>query len=89
MDREWYFYMVRCRDNSLYCGIATDLEDRIKEHNLGIGAKYTATRKPVALVFSERHPNVSAARKREEQVKKWSRGKKEQLVAGFPRRGSE
>ena len=81
--------MVRCRDNSLYCGITTDLEDRVREHNLGIGAKYTAIRKPVALVYSEKHLNVSQAREREEQVKKWSRGKKEQLVVGFPRHGSE
>ena len=81
--------MVRCRDNSLYCGIATDLEDRVREHNLGIGAKYTAIRKPVALAYSERHVDIAAARKREEQVKKWSRSKKEQLIVGFPRRGSE
>jgi putative endonuclease len=89
MDREWFFYIVRCRDNSLYCGIATDLEDRVREHNLGIGAKYTSIRKPVTLVYSERHLDVSAARKREEQVKNWSRVKKEQLIVGFPRPGSE
>ncbi len=89
MDREWFFYMVRCNDGSLYSGIATRLEDRVKAHNSGKGAKYTAGRRPVSLVYSEKHQNLSEARKREIQVQKWKRLKKEQLVAGFPRRDSE
>ena len=85
MDREWYFYIVRCKDNSLYSGITTDVNDRVREHNSGNGAKYTLYRRPVTLVYIERFNNVSKARKREIQVKGWSRIKKERLIVGFPR----
>ena len=81
--------MVRCRDNSLYSGITNDLEARLKEHNRGTGAKYTSIHKPVTLVYSERYSNASEARKREEQIKGWSRIKKDQLIKGFPRLRSE
>jgi putative endonuclease len=89
MDKVWYFYIVKCKDNSLYSGIAIDVDDRVREHNRGTGAKYTLARKPVTLVYCERHSNVSEARKRESQVKGWSRTKKEQLILGFPRLRSE
>jgi len=89
MEKEWYFYIVRCRDNSLYSGIATDVEDRVKEHNEGHGAKYTFSRRPVTLVYAERFNNVSQARKREMQIKAWSRIKKQRLIVGFPRLRSE
>jgi putative endonuclease len=88
-DKEWYFYIIKCQDNSLYSGIAIDVEERIKEHNKGTGAKYTLNRRPVVLVYSEKFCNVSEARKRESQVKGWSRIKKEQLILGFPRLRSE
>ncbi len=78
-----FFYMVRCRDSSLYSGITADLEERVKKHNAGTGAKYTLTRRPVYLVYSERHDDVSAVMKRERQVKSWSKSRKEQLVAGW------
>jgi putative endonuclease len=80
--REWSFYMVGCRDDSLYSGITNDLEARLKEHNRGTGAKYTLGRRPVTLVYSERCSSVSEARKREAQVKKWPKTKKEQLAKG-------
>ncbi|MFC2020938.1 GIY-YIG nuclease family protein [Chloroflexota bacterium] len=83
--REWFFYMVRCRDNSLYSGITINVEGRLKEHNKGTGAKYTSIRRPVTLVYYERCDNVSKARKREEEIKRWSKTKKERLVGGFPR----
>ena len=90
MTAEWFFYMVRCRDNSLYCGITNDLAHRIGEHNKGTGAKYTSGRTPVTLVHMERHKNISEARRREERVKRWSKSKKEQLAGmGFPRLRSE
>ncbi|MBI2852786.1 MAG: GIY-YIG nuclease family protein [Chloroflexi bacterium] len=85
MEREWFLYIVRCKDDSLYCGIAVDVGDRVKEHNSGAGARYTAVRRPVTLVYSERCSNLSEARKREEQIKRWSRAKKERLIVGFPR----
>jgi putative endonuclease len=81
-DREWYFYIVRCKNNSLYSGIAVNVDNRVKEHNNGTGAKYTMSHRPVTLVYSERHSNISEAMKRESQVKSWPRAKKEQLIAG-------
>ena len=88
-DQEWFFYIVRCRDDSLYSGITVDLEGRLREHNKGTGAKYTSIRRPVTLVYCERYDNVSKARKREEQIKRWSKTKKERLIGGFPRLRSE
>jgi putative endonuclease len=89
MEQEWFFYIVRCRDNSLYSGITNDIEHRISEHNKGTGAKYTSGRRPVKLVFSEKYTNISDARKREARIKTWSKRKKEQLIVGFPRLRSE
>ena len=83
MEQEWFFYIVRCRDNSLYSGITNDIEHRLKEHNKGAGAKYTSGRRPVKLVYTEKINNISNARKREIQVKNWPRHKKERLIAGF------
>jgi putative endonuclease len=80
MTKEWTFYIVRCWDNSLYSGIAINVNDRVKEHNRGTGAKYTHARRPVTLVYSEKYDNDSQARKRELQVKKLSKAKKEQLI---------
>ncbi len=88
-DQEWFFYSVRCRDGSLYSGITVDLEGRLRAHNKGTGAKYTSVRRPVTLVYCERYDNVSKARKREEQIKGWSKTKKERLIGGFPRLRSE
>ena len=87
-EKYWYLYMVRCADDSIYTGISNDVQSRINKHNRGVGAKYTAGRLPVSLIFSERHANQSSARKREVQLKKWSKNKKEILSQGFPRQGS-
>ena len=89
LDQTWYFYIVRCRDNTLYSGSTNDLEDRVREQNRGTGAKYTRARRPVNLVYSEKCGDVSRARKREEQVKRWPKVKKELLIVGFPRLRSE
>lgn len=48
-DKSWFVYLVRCADDTLYCGITNQLAKRIKAHNSGLGAKYTRTRRPVAL----------------------------------------
>lgn len=89
MEQEWYFYIVRCRDNSLYSGITNNIEHRLEEHNRGTGAKYTSSRRPVVLVYSEKCHNISEARKREAQVKSLTKNKKERLIAGFSRLRSE
>lgn len=74
--------MVRCADNSLYCGITTHLEKRVKEHNSSSsrGAKYMRAKKPVTLVYFEEYPNIHTALKRERQVKKWKKREKETLI---------
>ena len=60
--------MVKCADDTLYTGIATELDRRIEEHNASDkGAKYTRVRRPVELVYSETYPDRSAASKREYQ----------------------
>lgn len=76
---QWFVYMVRCRDGSLYTGITTDVERRVGEHNSGVsgkGAKYTAARRPVALVYVERVADKAAASSREYWVRKLSRVEK-------------
>jgi len=86
----WYFYILRCVDNSLYCGITNNLKERLGEHNSGEGAKYTKIRLPVKLIHFEEFPDKSSACKREIEVKGWRREKKESLAVGFPRlKGSE
>jgi putative endonuclease len=72
----WHVYIVRCRDGSLYTGIATDLKARITKHNAGKGAKYTRSRRPVRLVWSAATRSESAARKREARIKRLSRSEK-------------
>jgi putative endonuclease len=73
--------MVRCADRTLYTGIARDPHERVDVHNSGKGAKYTRARLPVALVYMERRESLSAALKRERQLKAWSRAQKEGLIA--------
>ena len=89
MEQEWFFYIIRCADGSLYSGITNDIEHRIKEHNRGKGAKYTLGRRPVKLVYREIYNNTSEARQRESQIKGWAKIKKERLILGFPRLRSE
>jgi len=81
----FYCYILRCRDGSLYTGISTDLNRRLQEHNAGKAAKYTFSRRPVRLVWSEAQPSLKAARRREAQLKRWGHAKKAALVAGSPR----
>jgi len=81
-DKPWFCYIARCGDGSLYVGIATDLEEREKEHNWGVGAEFTAERRPVKVVWSEQFANQSDAHAREVEIKGWSRRKKLDLVTG-------
>jgi putative endonuclease len=80
-NESWYVYIVRCRDNSLYTGITKDLKKRIFEHNSGAnGARYTRSRRPVALVYSEQASSRSVAASRECHIKKLNTLQKHQLV---------
>jgi len=77
----YYLYIIRCADDTLYTGIAKDLTQRIEEHNTSPkGAKYTRTRRPVTLVYSEEYGDRSTASKREYVVKKMTRLQKLALV---------
>ena len=77
----YYLYIVRCKDKTLYTGIATDLERRLGEHNNSrLGAKYTLARRPVKLVYSKKFRNRSLASKEESRTKKLSREEKLKLI---------
>ena len=79
-----YAYMVRCADGSLYTGWTTDLDRRLAAHYAGRGAKYTASRRPVELVYWEAFESQSAAMVREAAIKRLSRPEKLALIAGHP-----
>lgn len=81
MNNTWYVYLVRCSDNSLYCGITNNLESRIATHNLGKGSKYCRSRLPVKLVYHESSENRSTASVQEYQIKQLSKSCKEDLVS--------
>ena len=75
-----YTYMLECSDGSLYVGSARNLEQRLEEHALGLGAAYTRRRLPVRLVWWEEYTNVGDAFAREKQVQNWSRAKRLALI---------
>lgn len=77
-----YVYILKCKDNSFYTGWTTDLSKRIQRHNLGLGAKYTRSRRPVELIYFETFENKSEALKREYQIKQLTRKQKEKLIEG-------
>lgn len=53
ISRSWFAYILSCNDGSYYVGVATDVEDRVREHNAGQGSAFTKKRKPVKLVYTE------------------------------------
>ena len=81
----WCCYLLRCADETLYCGITNDLEKRLAAHNAGEGAKYTRGRTPLTLFYREDCADKSAALKREIQVKRLSRAEKLALCAASSR----
>jgi len=76
----YYVYILKCSDDTLYTGITTDPERRLKEHNAGTGAKYTRCRRPVSMVYKETAENRSEASKREAEIKALSKAQKLALV---------
>jgi len=76
-DNRFCVYILRCGDGSLYCGIATDLDRRVREHREGKGARYTAARRPVELVFATSNRfDRAEAQSLERKVKKLRRVQK-------------
>jgi predicted GIY-YIG superfamily endonuclease len=80
MSGSFYTYILKCADNSYYIGHTEDLANRVERHNSGQGSAHTAARLPVHLVHSEIFQSRAEAMKREAQIKKWSRAKKEALI---------
>lgn len=76
----WFCYLVRCADATLYAGITTDLERRVREHNRGVASRYTRSRLPVRLVYAEPHPDRGAATRRERELKALDRVAKQALT---------
>lgn len=80
-NRHWHVYIVLCRDGTLYTGITTDLDRRLAAHNSAKGgARYTRSRQPVTLVFSEPAESRSAAASREWQIKGMTLAQKRALI---------
>ncbi len=78
----WFVYILHCNDGTFYTGITTNINRRLNEHNSPTSTtRYTRTRQPVTLVYTEPAKNRSAATSREYQIKKMPRKEKEQLLA--------
>ncbi len=86
MQQNWYVYILRCSDDTLYTGITTDIERRIREHNTSDrGARYTRSRRPVRLAWSEEADSRATASRREHDIRKLDRHGKLELLVGRER----
>ena len=84
MQREVYYtYIVCCRDETLYTGWTTNLEARIRKHNMGTGARYTRSRRPITLVYYEIFESRHEAMSRKAKIKQMNRGEKLEMIRGF------
>lgn len=83
---QWVVYMLRCADGTLYTGITTDVERRLAEHNGDgrLGARYTRSRRPVALAYMEPADSRAAAARRESAIKQLKRADKLALCPATP-----
>ena len=86
---KYYTYILSCADGSLYCGYTNNLDKRIRKHNAGKGAKYTKSRLPVKLVYSEEFSTKSEAMRREYEIKRLPRDKKTELIKKVTDFGSD
>jgi putative endonuclease len=84
----WYVYVARCADDTLYCGIARDVAERIARHDAGKGAKYTRRRGPLVVVLVRRCRDHGTALRLEHAIKQLTRRDKDALVAAPARLGS-
>ncbi|GAA1235439.1 hypothetical protein GCM10009633_05620 [Janibacter melonis] len=76
-----HVYMLRCADGSYYVGSTRDLQKRLQQHATGLGSRYTSSRMPVELVWSQETETIPQAYALEKQVQGWSRAKREALIA--------
>ena len=79
--KKYYVYIVKCCDGTLYCGITNDVAKRIAAHNKWKGAKYTQSRTPVVLLYTETYDSWVEAARREYVIKQMKKVEKEKLVA--------
>lgn len=83
---EWWVYILRCKDGTLYTGVTTDLARRFKQHNAGTASKYTRSRRPVVMVYREPTKSHGDALRRELAIKKLPRAAKDALIASQRRK---
>ena len=76
MSADWHLYLLRCRDGSLYAGIATDVDRRFREHVSGKGAKYTRAHPPECVLASRAYPDRASASRAEHALKRQPRARK-------------
>ena len=76
----WYAYILQCSDKSYYVGHTNALSERVNKHNAGRAARWTACRLPFKLIYNEAFATEEQAVNREQQIKKWSRAKKQALI---------
>ncbi|MDP3731290.1 MAG: GIY-YIG nuclease family protein [bacterium] len=79
----YYVYIIKNGYSKLYIGITENLQNRLYHHNTGQGAQFTKSKSEFQIVFSEEYKTLAEARKREIQIKKWRRDKKEMLIKRF------
>jgi putative endonuclease len=75
-------YILECADGSFYVGSTRDLEERVEQHNTGLGAAYTRRRRPVRLAWAAEFERIDEAYEFEKQVQNWSRAKRIALIEG-------
>lgn len=76
----YFIYLLQCADKSIYTGITTNVERRLKEHKEGTASNYTRAHKAIKILYVEKHKNRSSASKREAEIKKWSRDRKLEFI---------
>ncbi|MBI2624655.1 GIY-YIG nuclease family protein [Candidatus Parcubacteria bacterium] len=83
MPWKWYVYILECVDKSYYTGITWRPDTRWAQHLSRLGSRYTATHTPRRVVYLEEYEELHVARRREKQIKGWTRIKKEKLIKGI------
>ena len=81
MEKDWYLYIIKCRDNRLYTGISNDVTRRVATHNKGRGCRFTKYRHPVELQYQEKCGSKSAARQRELEIQGLTKSRKIELIS--------
>jgi len=76
----WHVYILQCNDGSFYAGVSTNVKNRLKRHNNGKASRYTRSRRPVELLYTEKFDTKSEALRREIEIKDFSLENKRRLI---------